>query len=481
LAQNLTTQVRSISEVASAVTKGDLTRTIRVEAKGEVEELKDTINQMIANLRETTLRNQDQDWLKSNLAKFTQMLQGQKDLNTVTRRILSELAQVVNAHYGAFYILKQDEDTYHVKLKLFAAYAYNDEKNLPKEFSIGEGLVGQCALEKERILISNVPQGYIRINSGLGKAKPANLIILPVLFENNVKAVIELASLDTFSETHLELLSQLTESIGIVLNTIETNSRTEELLTQSQSLAGELKIQQEELRRTNDELQDKALLLVKQKDEVEVKNKEVEEARRSLEEKAEQLTLTSKYKSEFLANMSHELRTPLNSLLILAQQLYENAEGNLNEKQIRYARTIHSCGDDLVQLINDILDLSKIESGFITANISPVRFAEIASFVETTFKPISEARHLRFTIDIDPKLPAMVETDIQRLNQILKNLLSNSFKFTEKGGVKLSIYLANNNWKQGNNPNLDNAEKVVAFSISDSGIGIPLEKQNIIF
>jgi HAMP domain-containing protein/signal transduction histidine kinase/DNA-binding response OmpR family regulator len=480
LAQNLTTQVRSISEVASAVTKGDLTRTIRVEAKGEVEALKDTINQMIANLKETTLLNQEQDWLKSNLAKFTQMLQGQRDLKTVTQRILSELAQVVIAHWGAFYILRQDEETQDVKLSLFSAYGYKSDKSIPSEFSIGEGLVGQVAFEKERIILSNVPSNYIKINSGLGKAKPSNLIILPVLFENKVKAVIELASLDTFSQTHLDFLSQLTESIGIVLNTIEANSRTEELLTQSQSLAGELKIQQEELSRTNDELQDKALLLVKQKNEVEDKNREVEDARRSLEEKAEQLQLTSKYKSEFLANMSHELRTPLNSLLILAQQLYENAEGNLNEKQVRYAKTIHSCGDDLIQLINDILDLSKIESGFISANISPVRFSEIATFVETTFKPLSEAKHLRFTIETDSALPVTMETDIQRLNQILKNLLSNSFKFTEKGEVKLRIYEANKNWKQGN-VNLDTAKKVVAFSISDTGIGIPQEKQNIIF
>jgi HAMP domain-containing protein/signal transduction histidine kinase/CheY-like chemotaxis protein len=480
LAQNLTTQVRSISEVASAVTKGDLTRMIRVEAKGEVEALKDTINQMIANLKETTLRNHEQDWLKSNLAKFTQMLQGQKDLYTVTQRILSELAQVVTAHYGAFYILRQDDESQNVKLNLFATYAYKSQTNIPREFAIGEGLIGQCAFEKERILITNVPEEYIHINSGLGQASPFNLIILPVLFENNVKAVIELASLDSFSVTHLDFLSQLTESLGIVLNTIETNTRTEELLAQSQSLAGELKIQQEELRRTNDELQDKALLLVKQKEEVEAKNKEVEEARKSLEEKAEQLTLTSKYKSEFLANMSHELRTPLNSLLILAQQLYENAEGNLNDKQIRYAKTIHSCGDDLIQLINDILDLSKIESGFITANISPVRFSEIASFVETTFKPISEARHLKFTIDTDEKLPESLETDLQRLNQILKNLLSNSFKFTEKGEVNLKIYKANKNWKTGNE-NLDRAQNVVAFAINDTGIGIPKEKQNIIF
>jgi signal transduction histidine kinase/DNA-binding response OmpR family regulator/HAMP domain-containing protein len=480
LAQNLTTQVRSISEVASAVTKGDLTRTIRVEAKGEVEALKDTINQMITNLRKTTLRNQEQDWLKSNLAKFGQMLQGQRDLNTVTQRILSELAPVVSAHYGAFYILQQKEESQHAKLKLFASYGYKSGKNIPEEFAIGESLVGQVAFEKERIILSNIPSNYIKISSGLGKATPSHLIILPVLFENNAKAVIELASLDQFSETHLDFLTQLTESIGIVLNTIEANTRTEELLAQSQSLAGELKIQQEELRRTNDELQEKALLLVKQKNEVEAKNREVEDARRSLEEKAEQLTLTSKYKSEFLANMSHELRTPLNSLLILAQQLYENAEGNLTEKQIRYAKTIHSCGDDLIQLINDILDLSKIESVFITANISTVRFGEIAGFAETTFKPISEARHLRFTIDVDPRLPDSIETDLQRLNQILKNLLSNSFKFTEKGEVKLKMYEAARNWRPGN-PSLDKAKKVVAFAITDTGIGIPQEKQNIIF
>jgi HAMP domain-containing protein/signal transduction histidine kinase/CheY-like chemotaxis protein len=473
LAENLTTQVRAISEVASAVTKGDLTRTIRVEAKGEVEELKDTINQMIANLKETTLRNQEQDWLKSNLAKFTQMLQGQKDLNTVTRRILSELAQVVNAQQGMFYILEQDELGADQKLKLFSSFAYDEELNLNKEFAIGQGLVGQCAIEKQRILLKNVPKGYLKIGSGLGKATPKNVVVLPVLFETEVKAVIELASFDDFNETHLDFLEQLTESIGIVLNTIEANSRTEDLLEQSQSLA-------EELRRTNEELQDKAHLLVKQKEEVEEKNKEVEEARKSLEEKAEQLQLTSKYKSEFLANMSHELRTPLNSLLILAQQLYENHEGNLSEKQVRYAKTIHSCGDDLIQLINDILDLSKIESGYISTDFINVRFNEITSFVETTFKHVSESKNLKFNIEMDNNLPDKLETDVQRLNQILKNLLSNAFKFTEKGGVKLRIYEAKKSWRQSN-PSLDNAEKVVAFQIQDSGIGISKDKQNIIF
>ncbi len=475
LAANLTTQVRSISEVASAVTKGDLSRTIRVDAKGELEALKDTINQMITNLRETTLRNQEQDWLKSNLAKFTQMLQGQKDLNAVTRRILSELAQVVSAQLGRFYILTQEENIQEVKLKLVASYAYRKEKENdgPELIAIGEGLVGQCAMEKERILLTNVPGNYIKISSGLGSANPANLIVLPVLFENQIKAVIELASFDTFSTTHLDFLGQLTESLGIVLNTIETNTRTEELLTQSQSLA-------DELRRTNEELQDKAVLLAKQKEEVEEKNKEIEDARKSLEEKAEQLTLTSKYKSEFLANMSHELRTPLNSLLILAQQLYENPDGNLTSKQVSFAKTIHSCGDDLIQLINDILDLSKIESGFISVNMLQVRFKEISAFVETTFRPISEAKQLKFNINIEDDLPEIIETDLQRLNQILKNLLSNAFKFTEKGEVDLKIYKARKNWKTKSSF-LNKAESVIAFAITDTGIGIPKDKQNIIF
>lgn len=478
LAENLTIQVRSISEVASAVTKGDLTQNIRVDAKGEVKELKDTINQMITNLRETTLLNQDQDWLKSNLAKFNQMLQGQKDLKTVARLILSELATVVHAHYGAFYIVTS-EDVF-PKLKLFASYAYKSEKHIPKEFLFGEGLVGQCALEKECISLSNIPDTYVKITSGIGKAKPSNLIILPVLFGTNVKAVIELGTLDAFSQTHLDFLNQLTKSIGIVINTIQTSTRTEVLLSQSQSLTSALKNQQDELRRTNDELNDKAYMLLKQKGELEIKNKEVEEARKSLEEKAEQLTLTSKYKSEFLANMSHELRTPLNSLLILAQQLYENPEGNLNDKQTRYAKTIHSCGDDLLELINDILDLSKIESGFLTPTISSIRFSHILTFVESTFKPISETKNLKFKTEIGPGLPESINTDSQRLNQILKNLLSNAFKFTSKGEVKLKIYNSDKKFKPVNHM-LNKADQVVAFSITDSGIGISQDKFSIIF
>jgi HAMP domain-containing protein/CheY-like chemotaxis protein/signal transduction histidine kinase len=480
LSTTLTTQVRAISEVASAVTQGDLTRKIRVEAKGEVEALKDTINLMITNLKTTTLRNQEQDWLKSNLAKFTQMLQGQKELNSVTAKILSELAVVVNAQHGLFYVLNEEDKYADSTLKLIASYAFKKRKNVPQEFAMGEGLIGQCAIEKERILLTDVPDNYVKINSGLGESKPVNLIVLPVLFENRVKAVIELASFDTFTRTHLDFLEGLTESIGIVLNTIASNSRTEALLVQSQSLASELKSQQEVLSKTNEELEEKAILLANQKEEVEEKNKEVEEARKALEEKANQLTLTSKYKSEFLANMSHELRTPLNSLQILANELIANHDGNLTEKQIQYAKTINGCGNDLIQLINDILDLSKIESGYISVDYSPIAFTTITKFVENTFNHISESKHLKFTIDVEAGLPEFIDTDSQRLNQILKNLLSNSFKFTEKGEVKLKIYKAHNNWKT-KSESLANAKTVIAFEISDTGIGISKEKQSIIF
>src|SRR6266568_1393996 len=351
LAANLTTQVRAIAEVSTAVTKGDLTRSITVEAQGEVAALKDNINEMILNLKDTTQKNTEQDWLKTNLARFTRMLQGQRDMKTVAQMVLSELAPLVEAQQGVFYVNQSSNGE--PLMRLLGGYAYSKRKSLANEFRPGQGLVGQCMLEKQRILVTNIPPNYVHVSSGLGEAAPNNIIVLPVLFEGEVKAVIELSTFHIFSDTHLTLLDQLTESIGIVLNTIEANTRTEDLLLQSQSLAAELqsqqdelkktneqlekqaeslreseellKSQQEELRQTNEELQEKAALLARQKAEVEANNREVEEARAEMEEKAEQLALTSKYKSEFLANMSHELRTPLNSMLILSRQLAENS------------------------------------------------------------------------------------------------------------------------------------------------------------
>ena len=478
LAANLTTQLRAIAEVATAVTAGDLSRSIRVDAEGEVAIVKDNINQMIRNLSETTARNSEQDWLKTNLARFSRMLQGQKDLTTVSKAILSELARVVSSQHGLFYTM--DTSGAEPKLKLLSSYAYQERKSLANEFRLGEGLVGECAREKERILLTNVPSDYIQVSSGLGEATPLNIIVVPVLFESQVKAVIELASFERFSPTHQSFLDQLAESIGIMLNTIEANMRTEDLLTQSQSLAQELQAQQEELQQTNEELEEKARLLVDQNAEVERKNDEVEQAKQEIEEKAAQLALTSKYNSEFLANMSHELRTPLNSLLILSDQLVENPEGNLNTRQVEFARTIHGSGSDLLSLINDILDLSKIESGTVTVDIGEVQFAELEDYVGRTFRPVAENRGLSFAIERDPALQRAVYTDAQRLEQVLKNLLSNAFKFTDQGGVTLRMAPATSGWSP-QHPELSRSQAVVGFSVTDTGIGIPLDKQQLIF
>ncbi len=477
LAANLTTQVRAIAEVATAVTKGDLTRSIKVEAQGEVAVLKDTINEMIVNLKDTTLRNSEQDWLKGNLAKFSRMLQGQKDMLTVGRLILSELAPVVSAQHAVFYTLDPVTDSPH--LTLLASYAYERPREVGKQLELGQGLVGQCALEKQKIVLTNVPQEYIRISSGLGQASPVNIIVLPVLFEGRVKAVLELASFERFNSTHQTFLDQLTESIGIVLNTIEANMRTEDLLAQSQSLATELQSRQQELQNTNQELQEKARLLAYQNTEVEKKNREVEQARQALEEKAEQLALTSKYKSEFLANMSHELRTPLNSLLILSDQLSKNPDGNLSGRQTEYAKTIHSSGTDLLMLINDILDLSKIESGTVVLDVGELRFVDLHSFVERTFRHVAEAKGVDFALQLDPGLPRSLTTDSKRLQQVIKNLLSNAFKFTHHGQVCLKVQPAYSGWHPDNESL--NAGNVIALSVTDTGIGIPAEKQQIIF
>jgi signal transduction histidine kinase/CheY-like chemotaxis protein/HAMP domain-containing protein len=476
LAANLTTQVRAIAEVATAVTKGDLTRSIQVDARGEVAELKDNINTMIYNLRVTTETNQEQDWLKTNLAKFTRMLQGQRDLFTVGKTLLSELAPLVDAHQGTIYQVEGESDR--KALRLLAGYAQRPDQ--PQSIELGQGLVGQCAMEQQRILLTEVPAGYTRVHSSLGEANPASIVVLPVLFEGQTKAVIELASLHPFSTTHISFLEQLTQSIGVVLNTIEATMRTEGLLLQSQQLTVELQSQQKELQQTNEELAQKARQLADQNAEVERKNTEVEQARRALEEQAAELALTSKYKSEFLANMSHELRTPLNSILVLGQQLATNSSGNLTTKQVESARNIHSSGSDLLNLITDILDLSKIESGTVTVEAEEISFSSLRDSIERNFRHVAEAKNLPFELEFSANLPRTMTTDPKRLQQILKNLLSNAFKFTAQGHVSVSIRPVPDGWTPGH-PVLSRASEVVSFAIADTGIGIAAEKQKLIF
>ena len=477
LAANLTTQVRAIAEVATAVTKGDLTRSIQVDARGEVVELKDNINTMIDNLRLTTDRNTEQDWLKTNLAKFTNMLQGQRDLATVGRLLLSELTPLVNAHQGVIYQMHEEEER--KGLRLLATYADDGANGHPQALHLGEGLVGQCALDQRRMLIST-PSQATPISSALLNMPPRNLIVLPVSFESQVKAVIELASIHEFTTLQTMFLEQLTTSIGIVLNSIEATMQTEGLLKQSQQLAAELQTQQKELQQTNEQLEQKAQQLAERNVEVERKNQEIEQARRALEEKATELALTSKYKSEFLANMSHELRTPLNSILILGQQLTDNPEGNLSPKQVEFARTIHGAGTDLLNLISDILDLSKIESGTVTVDAEEVFFANLVDMVARPFRHEADNRQLSFEAHVDPNLGRSITTDSKRLQQVLKNLLSNAFKFTAQGGVRLNVALASGGWSS-EHPVLSQSPAVVAFEVTDTGIGIPFEKQKIIF
>ncbi len=484
LAANLTNQVRAIADVATAVTKGDMTRSIQVEARGEVAELKDNINTMIDNLRGTTDRNQEQDWLKTNLAKFTRMLQGQRDLVTVGRMLLSELAPLVDAQQGTIYQMERSDPSEAFEqldaktVRLLAGYAQRADQ--PERIALGVGLVGQAAAEKQRILLNDVPPDYTIIQSSLGSSAPTSVIVLPVLFEGETMAVIELAALRPFTNTHLQFLDQLTQSIGVVLNTIEATMRTENLLQQSQQLTTELQTRQIELQQTNQELASKAKQLAEQNEEVERKNKEVEQARRALEEKAAELALTSKYKSEFLANMSHELRTPLNSILILGQQLAENIGGNLNGKQIEFAKNIHSAGTDLLTLINDILDLSKIESGTVTVEPEEITFFNLRDTVHRTFHHVAETKGLGFNVEISPMLPRSLVSDPKRLQQILKNLLSNAFKFTAQGSVAMSIRQVTTGWNP-DHPVLSAATSAIAFMVTDTGIGIAPEKQKLIF
>jgi HAMP domain-containing protein/CheY-like chemotaxis protein/GAF domain-containing protein len=476
LADNLTNQVRAIAEVATAVTKGDLTRSIQVDALGEVAELKDNINTMIDNLRLTTDRNTEQDWLKTNLARFTGMLQGQRDLTTVGRMLLSELAPLVNAQQGVLYQMGTEESA---SMTLLSAFANSEDGRL-QEIRLGEGLVGQCALDKRRMLIANLPPHTTPVRSGLFESVPRSVIVLPVLFEDRVKAVIELASLSEFTASHLAFLDQLTSSIGIVLNSIEATMQTEGLLKQSQQLAVELQTQQKELQQTNEQLAQKAQQLAEQNAEVERKNREIEQARGALEEQAKELALTSKYKSEFLANMSHELRTPLNSILVLGQQLADNPDLNLTAKQVEFARTIHGAGTDLLTLISDILDLSKIESGTVSVEAEEVFFGSLIDMVSRPFRHEAESRKLAFEVDSDAHLTRSLVTDSKRLQQVLKNLLSNAFKFTEHGGVRLSVAPVTRGWMP-HHPILGTAASVIAFEVSDTGIGIAADKQRIIF
>jgi signal transduction histidine kinase/HAMP domain-containing protein/ActR/RegA family two-component response regulator len=502
MAGNLTRQVRAIARVATAVTRGDLNLKIDVDASGEIQELQDYINKMIANLRDTTIANKEQDWLKGNLARISALMQGRRDLEDVASLIMSELTPVVSAQHGAFFVTMpsmdgqdlggDDEDRY--ELRMLGSYGYS-MGSMPTSFRPGEGLIGTAAQEKRTILVENAPSGYLKISSGLGEAPPAQVIVLPVLFEGKVLGVIELASFTPFTQIQKDFLNQIAEMIATSVNTISVNTKTEQLLKQSQELteqlrerSAELENRQKALQASNAELEEKAELLAQQNRDIEVKNTEIEEARQVLEERAEQLAVSMRYKSEFLANMSHELRTPLNSLLILAKLLADNADGNLSPKQVEFSETIHGAGSDLLQLINDILDLSKVEAG--KMDVSPTRIAlvQLVDYVEATFRPLTAEKGLDLSVRVSPELPATLHTDEQRLLQVLRNLLSNAVKFTDSGSVELVIRPAGQGVPQLIREQLleagaltDPDADLIAFSVTDTGIGIAASKMRVIF
>jgi signal transduction histidine kinase/HAMP domain-containing protein/CheY-like chemotaxis protein len=484
LAGNLTRQVRAIAEVTSAVASGDLTRSISVEAQGEVAELKDNINAMVQSLRETIRANQQQDWLKTNLARIAGMMQGHRDLAIVAELIMDELAPLVSAQHGTFFLSEPaDADG---RLRLIAGYGLRADKAAPIQYRLGQSLIGQVAQSKRPVVVANLPEGYVKISSGVGEAPPTNLAILPILFEDQVLGVIELASFTPFSQVQTDFLEQLTETLGVNFNTIIANSRTDTLLAESQRLASELQArseelqaQQVELQRSNADLEDKAALLAAQNRDIETKNAEIEQARQEIEERARQLALASKYKSQFLANMSHELRTPLNSLLILARLLAQNPGRNLTAKQVEYANVIHSAGSDLLQLINDILDLSKVEAGRMDIHVERFALGALLDDIHATFQPLTAEKGLEFAVEADTGAPVELFTDRQRLRQVLGNLLSNAVKFTERGNVVLRVGAAPG--EQGTRLAGSGGGTVLEFSVVDTGIGIAPENLTTIF
>ncbi|MFF3290462.1 HAMP domain-containing protein [Streptomyces sp. NPDC003023] len=483
LAGNLTRQVRAIGEVASAVAEGDLTRSITVDASGEVAELKDNINAMVGSLRATTRANQEQDWLKSSLALISGLMQGHRDLAHVAELVMDELTPLVSAQYGAFYLAEETPDG--TELRRVGSYGRPAGSTGHDRFKLGESLVGQAARSRRTIEADGVPADYVSISTGLGRATPGSLIVLPIVVDDQILGVIELASFTAFTPIHRDFLEQLMETVGGNVNTIVANARTDELLGESQRLAGELQsrseelqVQQEELQRSNAELEEKAALLAAQNSDIEGKNLEIEQARQELEDRAQQLSLASKYKSEFLANMSHELRTPLNSLLILAQLLAQNPTRNLTAKQVEYAGIIHSAGSDLLQLINDILDLSKVEAGKMDINPERVPIRQLLDYVEATFRPLTTQKSLDFTIDTAPGVPVDLLTDDSRLRQVLRNLISNAVKFTERGSVKVRIEPAADGELP---PSVHRGGAVVAFRVEDTGIGIAEQQLEVIF
>jgi two-component system, chemotaxis family, sensor kinase CheA len=496
-------RLSKVSGILTNIANGsDLSKKIEVKGTDEIDDIAHSFNRMTETLKEQMAKEQDLLWVKSNSADIITSISGTHNLESLSRTFLSRVVPLLDSYHAVMYAKDNGNQTGEPIYNLLASYASIEGEKHPKTILPGEGLIGQAIQEKRTIVLSDVPSDYIKVRSGLGEAEPRIIYLIPVIFEGDVKAVLEFASFKSFNSIQHTLLAEISDSLGIILDSVfgriqlarvleETQVLMEEVQAQSEELQSQqeelrvtneeleeqtqalrnseeiLQTQQEELEETNAELLEKAKILEEQNKMFELTNREVENARVNLEEKAKQLALNSKYKSEFLANMSHELRTPLNSLLILSKLLADNQTGNLSEKQVKYADTIYSSGSELLTLINDILDLAKIESGKMEVNLGKVFLTDLVDFAESRFRPIANEMNLRFTISLEKDLPPYIHNDEQRLQQVLKNLLANAFKFTHQGEVRFEIRRE--------------PDSGISFSVVDTGIGIPKEKQELIF
>jgi len=491
---------KTVINQATLISQGDYTSEIR--PRGDKDSLGVALQVMTRTLRENSEEMNRQDWLKSGMAEFSMKLSGDKSIQDLTHEMIRFIVKYLEGQMGLIYLFDEKEE-----LNLASTYAFHDRKGNFSKLKLGEGLVGQAALEKEIIVFKDIAEDAPALNFGVDEKIPSNFIIAPLVFEKQLIGVFQVGKLEPFTDMQRKFIEQLLEPASIALNTSTSRSKVKHLLDQTQQQAERLQTQQEELRQTNEELeeqtkalrsseealqaqqeelrvineelQERTKALEDQRDDIRSKNTELTRARNEIEEKAKDLEIASKYKSEFLANMSHELRTPLNSIIVLSQLLSENKKQNLTGKQVEYANTINSSGSDLLDLINEILDLSKIEAGKIELHPESMDLKEILNQMNMFFKPMVEKKGLNFNLHIEENVPSSMYTDNQRLQQILKNLLSNALKFTEKGMVKLDVC------RPADGPELKRIglipETSLAFTVSDTGIGIPQDKLKVIF
>ncbi|GHH99231.1 ATP-binding protein [Neobacillus kokaensis] len=483
--RSMTNNLNKVTTVMKQATASNFEEMPRIElsAKGELGEITVAFNKMAEALEKHSLREKElkedakaQSWLNEKIAEIATIYPEVESVPELADLFITKLVPMAGASCGIFYLKEFVNGEYY--FKKLSSYAVLNDSDTDIGYRFGESLIGQCALEKRLIILNDVPDHYLKIGSGMGESPAKNIIIIPVIFEDEVLAVIEIASFETYHPLQIKLFEAAVNNIGIKINSILSHVKLEKLLLESQTMTEELQAQSEELQLQQEELRTTNEKLEEQYEALKHKNEEIEKVRGALEEKAQQLEVSSQYKSEFLANMSHELRTPLNSLLILAKILSDNGDGNLTPKQEEYIRTIYSSGNDLLYLINDVLDLAKVESGTLDINTKEVELYEVLEFIDRQFSPLAEQKQIEFAIEMDPGLPANFETDDQRLQQILKNLLSNAFKFTETGSVTLKVQLMMQEMQVKENTRL---QQMLAFSVIDTGIGIDEDQHEVIF